>query len=86
MRDDFLDIITLMSFLISLENLDLNVTQEDAQNLERNMDDKMNRLLNEIHAHLEEQDRKIDMILEELRNGRNIQKAVGTLHQGNDGP
>ena len=50
------------------------------------MDDKMNRLLNEIHAHLEEQDRKIDMILEELRNGRNIQKAVGTLHQGNDGP
>ena len=62
MRDDFLDILTLMSFVISLENLDLNVTQEDAQNLEKNMDEKMNRLLNEIHAHLKAQDKKIDEI------------------------
>lgn len=71
MRDDFLDILTLMSFVISLENLDLNVTQEDAQNLEKNMDEKMNRLLNEIHAHLKAQDKKIDEILKELKDDKN---------------
>ena len=71
MRDDFLDILTLMSFVISLENLDLNVTQEDAQNLEENMDEKMNRLLNEIHAHLKAQDKKIDEILKELKDDKN---------------
>lgn len=71
MRDDFLDILTLMSFVISLENLDLNVTQEDAQKLEKNMDEKMNRLLNEIHAHLKAQDKKIDEILKELKDDKN---------------
>jgi hypothetical protein len=71
LRDDFLDILTLMSFVISLENLDLNVTQEDAQNLEKNMDEKMNRLLNEIHAHLKAQDKKIDEILKELKDDKN---------------
>lgn len=71
MRDDFLDILTLMSFVISLENLDLNVTQEDAQNLEKNMDEKMNRLLNEIHAHLKAQDKKIDEILKGLKDDKN---------------
>ena len=71
MRDDFLDILTLMSFGISLENLDLNVTQEDAQKLEKNMDEKMNRLLNEIHAHLKVQDKKIDEILKELKDDKN---------------
>ena len=67
-----LDLITLMSFIISLENLDLNVTQEDAQNLEKKMDGSMNRLLNEIHSHLEEQDKKIDLILEVIKSGRSI--------------
>lgn len=71
MRDDFLDILTLMSFVISLENLDLNITQEDAQNLEKNMDEKMNRLLNEIHAHLKAQGKKIDEILKELKDDKN---------------
>ena len=73
----FLDTVSIMSFLIGVQNLDLNVTQEDAQNIQHRSDANANLILNEIHKHLEEQDVKIDLILkelEELKNGteRNI--------------
>lgn len=73
----FLDTVSIMSFLIGVQNLDLNVTQEDAQNIQHKSDANANFILNEIHKHLEEQDAKIDLILkelEELKNGaeRNI--------------
>lgn len=64
----FLDMVALMSFFIGVENLDLNVTQEDAQKLQQNLSDKANLILTEIHRHLEEQDNKIDKILEVLGN------------------
>ena len=64
----FLDMVALLSFFIGIQNLDLNVTQEDAQNLQQNVADKANLILNEIHRHLEEQDNKIDRILEVLTN------------------
>ena len=65
----FLDIISLMSFCIGLQNLDMNITQEDMQNADHNSAQRADRILEEIHSHLEEQDRKIDMILEVLKNG-----------------
>lgn len=68
----FLDIISILSFLIGIENLDLNVTQEDAQRLEHEFTQKTDLVLTEIHNHLEEQDKKIDHILEVLENGRNL--------------
>ena len=60
---NFIDAVSLMSFFIGLQNLDLNVTQEDAQRLERKTTESTDRIITEIHSHLEEQDRKIDMIL-----------------------
>ena len=54
-----LDIITIISFYVGLENLDLNITQDDVQQA-------TDKVLNEIHSHLEKQDRKIDKILEVL--------------------
>lgn len=71
----FLDIISLMSFCIGLQNLDMNITQEDMQNADHNSAMRADKILQEIHSHLEEQDKKIDKILEELKNGRerNIQ-------------
>lgn len=67
---DFLDLISIMSFCISLMNLDENISQGD-------LADSADRLLNEIHGHLTNQDIKLDLImqrLEELENGskRNI--------------
>lgn len=71
----FLDIISLLSFCIGIQNLDLNVTQEDAQKLEHELNRNADTILKEIHSHLEEQDRKLNLILEELNNDnrRNIQ-------------
>lgn len=66
----FLDILSLMSFCIGLQNLDMNITQEDMQNVDHHSAMRADKILQEIHSHLEEQDRKIDKILEELKNGR----------------
>ena len=62
----FLDIIALMSFFIGLLNLDENLTQSDKQELQDDLDRKINRLLDEIHAHLQSQDEKIDFILTKI--------------------
>lgn len=70
---DFLDLISIASFVIALQNLDLNATQEDAQNLQKALSEKTDLLLREVHRHLEEQDIKLSDIqkqLEELRNDR----------------
>ena len=64
---DFLDIISILSFLIALENLDLNVTQEDAQNLQVEINNKTDLMLKEIHEHLEEQDKLLKEIAERLK-------------------
>ena len=55
----FLDAVSIISFLIGLQNLDINLTQDD-------LSKEADRLLNEIHGHLEEQDRKIDLIMKKL--------------------
>lgn len=62
----FLDTVGILSFLIGVQNLDLNVTQEDAQNIQHKSDANAHFILNEIHKHLEEQDEKIDYIIKEL--------------------
>lgn len=69
----FLDIVSLMSFCIGLQNLDMNSTQEDMQQADHNSAMRADRILQEIHSHLEEQDEKIDTILKKLEgieNGR----------------
>lgn len=52
----FLDIITLISFIIGLMNLDENMTQGDKQDLQKDLSEKADLLLSEIHSHLEQQD------------------------------
>lgn len=75
----FLDIIAILSFLIGLENLDLNIAQEDLDNQTKELDRRLKEVVDNIHLHLQEQDAKIDLILEVLydtnkeisgRNGR----------------
>ena len=60
---DFIDLLSIMSFCIGLLNLELNVTAED-------IDNQTQTLLNEIHAHLEEQDNKLDEIIRRLDDGQ----------------
>lgn len=68
----FLDIISVMSFVIGLQNLEMNITQEDMQTSEEHLDSTLRKNVEEIHRHLEEQDKKIDKIMEVLKNGRSI--------------
>jgi hypothetical protein len=62
----FLDIIGLLSFFIALENLGMNLTQKDKQELMQGLDEKTNTLLAEVHNHLKIQDQKLDEILKRL--------------------
>lgn len=57
----FIDLISLISFYVGLENYASNISQEDVQGVAEG-------ILNQIHSHLEQQDRKIDEILKELRH------------------
>lgn len=64
----FLDIVNLMSFCISLMNLNENLSQGDKQDLQQDLSEKMEIILKEVHGHLKEQDIKIDKILEVISN------------------
>lgn len=70
-----LDIISIMSFVIALMNLDENLTQGDKQELLEELSNKTNLMLNEIHSHLEVQDNKLDEIMEALKNAGILQKT-----------
>ena len=67
---DFLDIITLISFCISLQNLELNISQDDLQKQEEHFNEALRQNVEEIHRHLEEQDRKLNKLLEVLNDSR----------------
>jgi hypothetical protein len=62
----FLDALNIASFCIGLMNFEENLTQNDKQELQKDLSDKMNFLLQEIHNHLKQQDRKLDIILDKL--------------------
>lgn len=62
----FIDMLSIASFAIGLENLEENLTQGDKQDLQKDLSDKADLLLKEIHEHLERQDQKIDEILRRL--------------------
>ena len=73
---DILDILSVLSFLISVKNLDLNLTQNDKQDLMKELNKETSILLDEIHGHLAIQDEKLNIILEELKNVGILQKTT----------
>lgn len=56
---DILDILNILSFVIGVKNLNENLSQNTAGYL-------LSATVKEIHGHLSEQDRKIDLILKKL--------------------
>ena len=66
----FLDVVTLISFVIGLQNLEMNITQNDiaeqTQDINKAADKLVSNALSDIHAHLQEQDRKLERILHEI--------------------
>jgi hypothetical protein len=64
----FLDIISIVSFVVGLENFDMNVSQEDMDKTARQLDNDLSMAVDDIHGHLKVQDEKLNMILEMLNN------------------
>lgn len=62
----FLDIVSLISFMISMMNYNENLTQSDKQDLQKELANQAEAMLNEIHNHLQDQDKKINLILKKL--------------------
>lgn len=62
----FIDVLSIASFLVGLENLDLNITQEDVQNLESDFNKRLEALVKDIHGHLSVQDEKLNYIIHML--------------------
>ena len=60
----FLDATAIVSFLVGLENLDLNVTQDTIDKQTNDLQEKLQVAIQDIHNHLQDQDRKIDAILQ----------------------
>ena len=60
---DLLDVLNILSFVIGLLNYNENLTQNDKQELLEELDNQTTTLLEEIHAHLKEQDIKLEEIL-----------------------
>ena len=62
-----LDAITIISFLVGLENLDMNITAEDMAETSAKLDRSLKSEVEKIHEHLAIQDGKLNMILDTLR-------------------
>lgn len=58
---DWLDVIAVISFVIGLANYEENVDQST-------MNNAIEQAVKDIHDHLEEQDRKIDKLIEVINN------------------
>ena len=54
-----MDVLNIISFYIGLKNLDLNFIQDTAGKM-------LDIAVNDIHAHLKEQDEKLALIMQEL--------------------
>ena len=65
---DFLDVLTIASFLISLQNLDLNASTDDLSKYTNQIIERLEKDLDDIHGHLSVQDAKINALLNRLED------------------
>lgn len=63
MKSNMLDAMAVVGFLIGVANYEENLSQSDVQ-------DMIKGALRNVHEHLEEQDNKIDHIIELLEGGK----------------
>ena len=67
-----LDAISIVSFLISLKNLDLNLSQDDLQKVESELTQGLDDKINELHRHLAVQDEKLNIILKYIKENGGV--------------
>ena len=62
----FLDLVSIISFCVGLQNLDLNLAQEDLDRQTQELDSRLRTVVDDIHGHLSVQDTKLNLILNKL--------------------
>ena len=67
----FIDLLSIVSFCVGLQNLDLNISQENLDNQTQELDRRLRQNVSDIHEHLKRQDEKMDWIIEVLKNDDN---------------
>ena len=67
MDQNYIDAVNLAGFILGIMNYQENLTQNDKQEIIEEFNNKLKLVLEKINNHLKEQDRKLDLILEELR-------------------
>lgn len=68
-NNEFMDILNIFSFVIGLKNYEENIDQSQLQEIAQS-------IMSDIHRHLQEQDDKIDKILELLKEREEKQNGI----------
>ena len=68
---DILDVLSVLSFLIGVENLEYNISQDDMQRATERLDTALREEVRQIHEHLNEQDLKLNYITSMIREIQN---------------
>lgn len=67
MNRDLMDYLNIMSFVIGVLNLEENIDQSTFSQAQGELSEKIDNVLGEIHAHLEKQDKDLEVIKVILR-------------------
>ena len=65
-NQDFLDAVSLVSFIIGIANYNENLSQSDKDDMMHALDEKANNMLEKLEADLEEQNELLRRILDKL--------------------
>ena len=59
----FIDLLSLLSFAVGLQNLEINISQSDLQATAEHLNNALKTEVEDIHKHLIEQDKMLQKIL-----------------------
>ena len=65
-NQDFIDAVSLVSFIIGIANYNENLSQSDKDDMMHALDEKANNMLKKLEADLEEQNELLRQILDKL--------------------
>ena len=63
---DFLDALSIVSFMVGIANYDENLSQSDKDDLMKSLDEKTNGMIARLEVRIEEQNAMLREILEKL--------------------
>ena len=64
----FMDLLGIISFLVGVQNLNENLTQNDKSDLQHDLSKQTHNIIAEINEHLAAQDKKLDYIIKLLED------------------